>query len=79
MIAEQLAGFLHIPFYFDCARCRSKQRVGAEFDPHNVPVENNVIVFDDFVTTGSTILAMKNMLHSLGKNPVFFCGINNKL
>ena len=21
MIAEQLAGFLHIPFYFDCARC----------------------------------------------------------
>ncbi len=79
MIAEQLAGFLHIPFYFDCARCRSKQRVGAEFDPHNVPVEKNVIVFDDFVTTGSTILAMKNMLHSLGKNPVFFCGINNKL
>ena len=49
------------------------------FDPHNVPVEKNVIVFDDFVTTGSTILAMKNMLHSLGKNPVFFCGINNKL
>ncbi len=79
MIAEQLAGFLHIPFYFDCARCRSKQRVGAVFDPHNVPVEKNVIVFDDFVTTGSTILAMKNMLHSLGKNPVFFCGINNKL
>ena len=79
MIAEQLAGFLHIPFYFDCARCRSKQRVGAVFNPHIVPVEKNVIVFDDFVTTGSTILAMKNMLHSLGKNPVFFCGINNKL
>ena len=78
-IAEKLGEALGIPFYYDCARCRSKQRVGAVFDPHNVPVEKNVIVFDDFVTTGSTILAMKNMLHSLGKNPVFFCGINNKL
>lgn len=79
MISEQLAEFLHIPFYFDCARCRSKQRVNAVFDANNIPREHNVIVFDDFVTTGSTILAMKNLLHSEGKNPIFFCGINNKL
>ena len=78
-IAEKLGEALGIPFYYDCAHCRSKQRVGAVFDPHNVPVEKNVIVFDDFVTTGSTILAMKNLLQSHGKNPVFFCGINNKL
>ena len=79
MIAEQLAGFLHIPFYFDCARCRSKQRIGAVYDANNIPHEHNVIVFDDFVTTGSTIQAMKNLLHSEGKIPIFFCGINNKL
>ena len=78
-IAEQLADSLQIPFYFDCARCRSKQRVNAVFDPNNIPHEPNVIVFDDFVTTGSTLLAMKNLLHSQGKNPIFFCGINNKL
>ena len=78
-IAKQLADSLQIPFYFDCARCRSKQRVNAVFDPNNIPHEPNVIVFDDFVTTGSTLLAMKNLLHSQGKNPVFFCGINNKL
>lgn len=78
-IAEQLADSLQIPFYFDCARCRSKQRVNAVFDPNNIPREPNVIVFDDFVTTGSTLLAMKNLLHTQGKNPVFFCGINNKL
>ena len=78
-IAEQLADSLQIPFYFDCARCRSKQRVNAVFDPNNIPREPNVIVFDDFVTTGSTLLAMKNLLHSQGKNPIFFCGINNKL
>ena len=79
LIAEGLATELAIPFYFDCAHCRSKQRVGAVFDANNIPAEPNVIVFDDFVTTGSTLLAMKNLLQSLGKNCVFFAGINNKL
>lgn len=79
LVSEGLAKELGIPFYFDCAHCRSKQRVGAVFDPNNLPKEPNVIVFDDFVTTGSTLLAMKNMLQEHGKNPVFFAGINNKL
>ena len=79
LVSEGLAKELGIPFYFDCAHCRSKQRVGAIFDPNNLPQEPNVIVFDDFVTTGSTLLAMKNMLQEHGKNPVFFAGINNKL
>ncbi len=79
LISEGLASDLGIPFYFDCAHCRSKQRVGAVFDANNIPSEPNVIVFDDFVTTGSTLLAMKNLLQSSGKNCVFFAGINNKL
>lgn len=79
LVSEGLAKELGIPFYFDCAHCRSKQRVGAVFDPNNLPKEPNVIVFDDFVTTGSTLLAMKNLLQEHGKNPVFFAGINNKL
>lgn len=79
LIAEGLALELAIPFYFDCAHCHSKQRVGAVFSPNNIPREPNVIVFDDFVTTGSTLLAMKNLLQEHGKNCVFFTGINNKL
>lgn len=79
LVSEGLAKELGIPFYFDCAHCRSKQRVGAVFDPNNLPHEPNVIVFDDFVTTGSTLLAMKNLLQEHGKNPMFFAGINNKL
>lgn len=79
LIAEGLASELAIPFYFDCAHCHSKQRVGAVFSPNNIPREPNVIVFDDFVTTGSTLLAMKNLLQEHGKNCVFFTGINNKL
>lgn len=79
LIAERIGNALQIPFYFDCARCRSKQRVGAVFDPHNIPREPNVIVFDDFVTTGSTLLAMKNLMREQGKSPFFIAGINNKL
>jgi hypothetical protein len=78
-IAEGIGNTLRIPFYFDCAHCQSKQRVGALFLPNNIPAEPNVIVFDDFVTTGSTLLAMKNLLNELQKNTVFITGINNKL
>ena len=66
-IAEGLAAELGIPFYFDCAHCRSKQRIGAVFDANNIPREGNVIVFDDFVTTGSTLQSMKNLLLKEGK------------
>ena len=78
-IAEGIGNTLGIPFYFDCAHCQSKQRVGAVFLPNNIPSEQNVVVFDDFVTTGSTLLAMKNLLHEHQKNTVFITGINNKL
>lgn len=79
LISEQIAEGLGIPFYFDCAHCDSHHRVGAEFTPVNVPKEPNIIVFDDFVTTGSTLLSMKNLLISQGKNIVLFAGINNKI
>lgn len=80
LIAAQLGSLLGIPFYEDIAECHSKHRVGAVFtfgaDP---PKERNIIVFDDFVTTGATMISMKNLLEPLGYNLVFFTGINNKI
>lgn len=78
-ISEQIATQLHIPFYEDVAHCRTKQRIGAVFTMNNLPHEPNCIVFDDFVTTGSTLKAMRAVLTEHGKNCVFFTGINNKL
>ena len=78
-ISEQIATQLHIPFYEDVAHCRTKQRIGAVFTMNNLPTEPNCIVFDDFVTTGSTLKAMRTVLTEHGKNCVFFTGINNKL
>ena len=80
MISARLGELLGIPFYEDLAECHSKHRVGAVFTlGKEAPKERNIIVFDDFVTTGATMISMKNLLEPLGKNPVFFTGINNKL
>ena len=78
-ISEEIAAKLDIPFYEDVCSCRTKQRVNAIFDVNVVPKEQNVICFDDFVTTGQTLQAMKRALEPYNKNLLFLCGINNKL
>ena len=80
LISARLAELLGIPFYEDIAKCHSKHRVGAVFTfGAEPPKERNIIVFDDFVTTGATMISMRELLLPLGKNLVFFTGINNKL
>lgn len=78
-ISERIAFKLEIPFYEDVALCHSRQRVNAIFSLNRLPEEQNIIVFDDFVTTGQTLVAMKNLLIQYKKNVLFFAGINNKL
>lgn len=80
LISARLAELLGIPFYEDVAECHSKHRVGAVFTfGKTPPPERNIIVFDDFVTSGATMISMRELLMPLGKNLVFFTGINNKL
>ena len=80
LISARLADLLGIRFYEDLAECHSKHRVGAVFSfGAEPPIERNIIVFDDFVTTGATMISMRKLLMPLGKNLVFFTGINNKL
>ena len=78
-ISEVIAQQLGIPFYEDVVFCRSKQRMNAVFTLNVLPKEANLIVFDDFVTTGQTLASMRRLLEEHGKNLVFFTGINNKL
>jgi len=78
-ISEVIARQLGIPFYEDVASCHSKQRMNAVFTLNVLPKESNIIVFDDFVTTGQTLASMRRLLEEHGKNLVFFTGINNKL
>ncbi len=78
-ISEDIAGRLHIPFYEDVCSCRTKQRMNAVFTVNLVPKEQNIICFDDFVTTGNTLRSMYNALSPYNKNMLFLSGINNKL
>lgn len=79
LVSQRIAATLDIPFYEDVALCRTRQRVGAVFSLNILPSEPNIIVFDDFVTTGSTLGAMHRLLSPLGKNLLYVAGINNKL
>lgn len=79
LICMEIQRLLQIPFYEDVAFCHSRQRIGAVFTLNHLPEEPNVIVFDDFVTTGSTLKGMHQLLSPLGKNLLFIAGINNKL
>ena len=80
LISARLAELLGIPFYEDIAECHSKHRVGAVFTfGAEPPKERNIIVFDDFVTTGATMISMRNLLMPLQKNLVFFTAISNKI
>lgn len=77
LTTARTAELLNLPFYEDCAFAKNKKRVNAVFIPNNIPKEPNVIVIDDFVTTGSTIKAMRNLLLQYKKNLSFFTGIDN--
>lgn len=80
LISARLGSLLGIPFYENVAECHSKHRVGAVFTfGAEPPKERNIIVFDDFVTSGATMISMRELLLPLGKNLVFICAINNKL
>lgn len=80
LISARLAELLGVNFYEDLAECHSKHRVGAVFTfGKEPPKERNIIVFDDFVTTGATMISMRNLLMPLQKNLVFFTAISNKM
>ena len=78
-IAAEIGNRLQIPYYEDVALSHTRQRVAVDFDLGYLPEEPNLIIFDDFVTTGSTLNAMYRLLEPLGKNLFFVVGINNNL
>ena len=70
-ISLRIAELLAIPFYEDVAFCHSKQRLGAVFTLNVLPKEQNCIVFDDFVTSGATMISMNDLLQPPGYILVF--------
>jgi hypothetical protein len=74
-VCARVAEVLLIPFYDDAIICRTKMRINPEFTVVKHIAEPNVLVYDDILTTGSTLTAVFNVLRK--KNCVFLVGINN--
>jgi hypothetical protein len=75
MVATQLAKFLGIPFYDDTMEAHGRDRINPEFKLVKDIPESNIILYDDILTTGSTIRACVHLLTD--KNVVCVIGIDN--
>ena len=75
MVATQLAKLLGIPFYDDTMEAKGRDRINPDFKLVKDIPESNVILYDDILTTGSTIRACVHLLTD--KNVVCVIGIDN--
>jgi hypothetical protein len=75
-VCKKIAVSLNFPFYEDCIECKTKERINPVFSLTREIKERNIVVFDDIMTTGSTLTATHNLLKH-DKNMMFFVGILN--
>ena len=75
IVCEMLAETIGLRLYKDVFRAKNRQRVQPVFYLEKEIKERNIIIFDDIVTTGSTLTACGNLLEN--KNVLFIAGINN--
>ena len=74
MIAERLG----LAFHADVARPpRTRQRIAVDYELWRLPDERNLVLFDDIVTTGSTLASMGRLLSANGRTYVSVAGIDN--
>lgn len=74
-VCEIAAAKIGMKFYADVFECKNKIRINPTFTVVKEIPENNIIFYDDIITTGSTLEAMHDCLS--GKNVLCFAGVNN--
>ena len=68
---------LGLKFYENAFTCKSKHRIDAIFEMNVTPQERNIILYDDIITTGSTIDAAKGPLIDAGYTVYTLISIDN--
>lgn len=74
-VCSLLSQKLQIPFHSGYSVAKNRCRIEPIFTPQYEIAESNLILYDDIITTGSTIRAMLDLLSR--KNVVVIVGINN--
>ena len=76
-ICEIMAGALEIPFYKDAIVCLNHDRLHPRFEQRIYPVEKNVLLYDDILTTGCTMKATRDLLVEAGYTVSTLISIDN--
>lgn len=75
MVCDKIAEDTGLMFYEDAITAKNRARVNPVFERVVTIPEQNIICFDDILTTGSTLHAVRRLFPE--KNMVFIVGINN--
>lgn len=78
-VAKIIADHFNINFYSNCLHAKNHCRYHAKFEVIEMPKEPVVLVFDDILTSGQTMLSTVNELRDYGKSYICFAGISNEL
>lgn len=74
-VCMNLSERLGIPFHADAVEAKNRHRINPEFRMLKKPSVPNVIIYDDILTTGSTLNAINQLLTD--RNCLYVVGINN--
>ena len=77
-ICRKAARYLSIPFYEDVVLAKNRSRIEPEFVLNVDPGEPNVILYDDVITTGSTIRETRRLLLEKGHTVLVAVSIRNQ-
>ena len=75
MVCDEVSKSLGVPFYEDVVEAKNKQRINPVFELKKQIDENEIIIYDDIFTTGSTLKATADLFHD--KNVLCIIGIYN--
>lgn len=76
-VCKEASRITSIPFYPDVIRAENRQRINPVFTLASEVKEPNVILYDDIVTTGSTLLAAREALMSQKHTVLMVASIRN--
>lgn len=77
-VADEMARELGMQFNPDVLKAKNRQRVMATFEVEEIPKQQNILVYDDIMTTGSTFQACHRALLPYNKNLIYFTSISNE-
>ena len=74
-VCKAISSNIGFPFYDNLVFAKNRRRINPVFVLQDHVIEKNIILWDDIITTGSTIGAIRDLLKD--KNIITICAINN--